>query len=627
MSKQPGEHPDLEELTAFDGGRLPPAVRAAIEGHVAGCDACCRRLETLPEDAFTALVRSAGSGPSPGPADVPSALVGHPRYRVLDEVGRGGMGIVWKAAQLLLDRVVALKVIHPHLASRPGFVQRFQREVRALARLNHPNIAQAHDAEQTGELHFLVMEFVEGRSLDRVLDQRGRLPPREVLDLARQAALGLAHAHERGILHRDLKPHNLIVSPAGVLKIVDFGLAGLMAGDAQAVTAASALLGTPDYTAPEQALDPRSADPRSDLYSLGCTLYHLLTGQPPFPGGTALRKLVRHQEESPRPVRDLCPDVPPPLAALVARLMHRNPARRPGSAALVARALAELAEGPAPVRRRRRLLVPTLAALLLAGAAVAGLAWPRSRHAVPDQPAAVVSPPGQDLELATPALVAQWKQAGRDAALDWLRRNIRGVPNADIAADTARDIAAFPPSVQDYQLALGEALLKTGRAALLHVRMGDLFAFELSPAQRRTLGLVPGVRRTIHFSEGQEARRARPPVRLSGLHIDDADALPRERRITGTVRYEGLVAPGEHPHIRMTRYADPVGKRVTGMYYLKPYPPAAAAEVRFQFGWLDAAGVQKGPVVVFVELACWRNGQVVIESNTLAALVTPRDEP
>src|SRR5262249_34897872 len=196
--------------------------QAEIERHVAACESCWRRLETLPDDAFVTLVR-AFSRPDESP-DLPPALAGHPRYRVLGPLGRGGMGTVWKAVQLLLDRVVALKVVHPHLLARPGFAERFPREARALASLNHPNVAQAHDAEQVGPTHLLVMEYVEGESLDRLVARRGSLPVEEAVELVRQAALGLAHAHERGILHRDLKPQNLIRARDGTVKIVDFGL-------------------------------------------------------------------------------------------------------------------------------------------------------------------------------------------------------------------------------------------------------------------------------------------------------------------------------------------------------------------------------------------------------------------
>src|SRR5262245_47072697 len=254
---------------------------------------------------------------------VPAALEAHPRYEILARLGAGGMGTVYKARHRLMDRLVALKVINPALVGWPEAVRRFRQEIRAAACLTHPNIVAAYDAEQADETHFLVMEYVEGVSLDRVLADEGPLPVERACHYARQAALGLEHAHACGMVHRDVKPHNLMLTPAGVVKILDFGLARFASEVplAQAESAAAAVsppapaphscqdaldsttaltrlrapvegtgsagtgLGTPDYMAPEEGLDPRRADIRADVYSLGCTLYCLLTGQVPFPGG------------------------------------------------------------------------------------------------------------------------------------------------------------------------------------------------------------------------------------------------------------------------------------------------------------------------------------------------------
>jgi predicted Ser/Thr protein kinase len=649
MSQETSLHPDLEQLAAFDGGRLSAAQREEVERHIASCDVCCRRLETLPEDAFTALVRCFGgstpTGRDTSPSDqppsgaagghaVPAALVGHCRYRVLAEVGQGGMGVVYKAVQLLLDRVVALKVIHPQVASRPGFAERFRQEVRALARLNHPGIAQAYDADQAGPLLFLVMEYVAGISLDRLVSQRGPLPVDEVVELARQAALALQHAHERGILHRDLKPHNLIRMPDGAIKIVDFGLAQLAsdAGDAESSPTAL-LLGTPDYTAPEQARAPRSADARSDLYSLGCTLYQLLAGQVPFPGGTALQKLVRHQEESPRPIRDLRPDVPQALAVLLGRLLERNPAHRPSSAALVARALTDLAApadaSPKRPHRRRALFAFCAVGLVLLAGGVAALVWPHgSAHpnGQPREPPVTAAGLALDEpDLAGPELLAQWKRRGRDRVLDWLRQNNRWTPDAEIVQKTAENIDSSLGRFDGFQMILGGKLLKTGRPALVGMRLGEFFVFELSAAHTRALALPANHRRFQLFIKAKEARRPSPQVRLSDLHIDHAEALPRHDRIRGALCWEGRLSPGKRLHVRLSYYPVPLRKRVIGLYHLRTVPQPGSAQVSFDFGELGGPEVHKGPLVLFVEVASTHKGQEVVESNTLAVLVTPQE--
>jgi WD40 repeat protein len=333
-----------------------------------------------------------GTAPCSSPAGLPAALVDHPRYRVLELLGAGGMGAVYKAEHQLMERLVALKVISPQLTASPAMVERFRREVKAAARLTHPHIVAAYDAEQAGDTHFLVMEYVAGVSLARLLAERGRLPVAVACDYVRQAALGLHHAFERGMVHRDVKPHNLMVTPGGQVKVLDFGLArfareiappllapsqapaSTAAGSAgatlspEALTQVGTLLGTPDYLAPEQATDPHATDIRADVYSLGCTLYELLTGQPPFPGGDAVEKVMAHVQRTPPPLTQVRGDVPPEVARVVERMMAKDPARRYQTPAEVAAALA-----PFPARRwgvGRRLLV--LAAVVLAGLGLAG---------------------------------------------------------------------------------------------------------------------------------------------------------------------------------------------------------------------------------------------------------------
>jgi serine/threonine protein kinase len=257
-------------------------------------------------------------------------------YVLLERLGEGGMGQVFKARNWKLGRVVALKVIRREFLTDPEVVQRFRREIRAVAQLGHPNIVLAHDADEVGGTHFLVMEFVEGTDLGRLVERRGPLPVDEACDFARQAALGLQHACERGLVHRDIKPSNLLLtapaagSGAGVVKIVDFGLARLAPGMdlTTTLTPANGVMGTPDFMAPEQALGSHDVDIRADLYSLGCTLYWLLTGQVPFPGGTLGQKIARHLNQEAVPVERLRPGVPPAVAAVVGKLMAKLPEDR-----------------------------------------------------------------------------------------------------------------------------------------------------------------------------------------------------------------------------------------------------------------------------------------------------------
>jgi eukaryotic-like serine/threonine-protein kinase len=335
--------------------------------------------------AVPAATPEAAGRTRPSHLAVPSALEAHPRYEILARLGSGGMGTVYKARHRLMERLVALKVINPALVGWPEAVRRFRQEIRAAARLTHPNIVAAYDAEQAGDTHFLVMEYVEGVSLDCVLADEGPLPVERACDYARQAALGLEHAYARGMVHRDVKPHNLMLTPAEVVKILDFGLARFASEVPRAraeppaadlgplapapdtcqdsLDTATALarrrepvegtnsadtgLGTPDYMAPEEGLDPRRADIRADVYSLGCTLYRLLTGQVPFPGGAPQDKLRAHRESVPRPVTELRPEVSAALAQVVGRMMARDPEQRYQTPGEAARALAPFAAPPA----------------------------------------------------------------------------------------------------------------------------------------------------------------------------------------------------------------------------------------------------------------------------------------
>ncbi len=273
-------------------------------------------------------------------------------YVLLERLGEGGMGQVYKARHKHMSRVVALKLIRKEKLASADAVKRFYQEVQAAARLQHPNIAIAYDAGQEGSAHFLSMEYVEGTDLARLVKEHGPLPAARACEYVRQAALGLQHAHERGMVHRDIKPHNLLLSrPAGgkgqdAVKILDFGLARLGGlGEERALTQTGAVIGTPDYLAPEQALNSRAADVRSDLYALGCTLYFLLAGRAPFHAEQLTELLLKHQMERPRPLGEVRPDVSAGLNAVVMRLLAKRPEERYQTPAELAEALEPFAKG------------------------------------------------------------------------------------------------------------------------------------------------------------------------------------------------------------------------------------------------------------------------------------------
>jgi serine/threonine protein kinase len=272
------------------------------------------------------------------------------QYRILDQLGRGGMGRVLKAEHQTMNRIVALKVLAPELMKTERARRFFEREVRAAARLVHPNIVTAYDANQSGDRHYLVMEFVDGPNLHDFVHDRGPLPVGQACEIVRQAAIGLQYAHEMGMVHRDIKPANLLLHTAGnacLVKVLDFGLARLIEplspqaeGSDLVPSSEYQVMGTPDYLSPEQARNLHSADIRSDLYSLGCTMYFLLTAQVPFPGGTMLEKLVRHASESPVPIHQLRSDVPLEISNIIARLIAKNPEERFATPVELAQALA-----------------------------------------------------------------------------------------------------------------------------------------------------------------------------------------------------------------------------------------------------------------------------------------------
>ena len=336
-----------------------------------------RRVEAAPPGSEGGEVRADGSSlgakRAPGPlTEEPTVVTGRPplpapamsdstcrilegrvmpgdrlgQFELVEYVGGGGMGRVFRALDTHLGRTVALKILPPEQASDPDALQRFQNEAQSAARLDHDNIARAFFVGEDRGLHFIVFEFVEGVNVRMLVEQRGPLPLAEAISYTLQIAEALAHADTRSVVHRDVKPSNVLITPEGRVKLIDMGLARLRQADPAVadLTASGVTLGTFDYISPEQARDPRNADIRSDIYSLGCTFFFMLAGQPPFPEGTVLQKLLQHQGDEPPDILEFRPELPDESGRVLRKMMAKDPGRRYASPADLVGDLLALAE-------------------------------------------------------------------------------------------------------------------------------------------------------------------------------------------------------------------------------------------------------------------------------------------
>ncbi len=372
------------------------------------------------------------------------------KYKVLEKLGVGGMGQVFLCEHKLMKRRVAVKVLPVAKAQDPASLQRFYREARAVAAVDHPNIVRAYDIDEDGGLHFLVMEFVDGSNLHDLVKRHG---PMEVLRACHYiygSAVGLHHAAEKGLLHRDIKPANILVDRTGVVKILDLGLARFFNPEEDDMLTKKFdenVLGTADYLAPEQALDSHDVDIRADIYGLGGTFYYMLTGSPPFAEGSIAQKLLWHQTKEPRAIRDLRPDVPAELVKIVAKMMAKNAADRFQSPADLMAALGPWVQtpiGPPPFAEMPQFSVAAVGpprpgtgsgAPLHTGAVTA---TPRPA-APPAAPAYTPAPAAAPLVmLAPPPLPAGWESFGADTLANAQTDTRRTRADADDALDDDR---------------------------------------------------------------------------------------------------------------------------------------------------------------------------------------------
>lgn len=366
-------HPTLKQLRDFAQGFLEEQEFALVEEHLAHCHECCEHLTDQPAGTLLTLARDVVTlARSEAPGDtawdgIPADLRHHPRYRIMEKIGEGGMGTVYRAEHRVMQRVVAVKLVHPWLLSKPQAVERFEKEVQLAAKLVHPNIVLAHDADRTEHRHFLVMEHVVGETLQERIRREGPCSIRQACNWIRQASRGLQHAWDHGMAHRDIKPANLMVTPdqatpEGRLRILDFGLSRLVAiPDPESAspnshdlppnsspfalpspetdvswdsiggrTETGLVLGTPDYIAPEQIVSSGEVDIRADIYSLGCTLFYLLAGRAPFEG--SVNTILRAHATLPIP--DLTvwrKDIPPRLMDAIRKMTAKRREERYGS--------------------------------------------------------------------------------------------------------------------------------------------------------------------------------------------------------------------------------------------------------------------------------------------------------
>jgi serine/threonine protein kinase len=480
----------------------------------------------------TVIGKGAEIGPAAAFALARGEVLAH--FEVVGPLGTGGMASVFKARDLTLGREVALKILPPDSAADPSAVARFKLEARAAAKLNHESVARVFFTGEDRGLHFIAFEFVEGETLRAAIERTGTVSPADCVRYLLHVAAGLHHAGERGVVHRDVKPSNIVVTPDGRAKLIDMGLA--RSTDPRSVnggvTQSGMTLGTFDYISPEQAIDPRTADTRSDIYSLGCTFYHALTGRPPVPDGNAARKLAAHQTEAPTDPRLINPTVPDEVAEVLDRMMAKAPADRYATAGELVADLSRVA---------RVLGVPTDPTATEVHAPLGPDRPPPARPVGRPFPTAMLMG-GSALLVAVVVLVSMWSRTPPPSPLPWPDpppartglppdvANVEPVPTrltarqvtAATTADLIRAIRDGVPKVTlvpggVYDLTATDGLVATGKTIEWECPV------EPKPATVRVTAAAPAA---VTFAKCES-------VRLSGVRIevlpptDEAAANPR----------------------------------------------------------------------------------------------------
>jgi serine/threonine protein kinase len=469
------------------------------------------------------------------------------KYKVLEKLGSGGMGSVYLCEHKLMRRRVAVKILPTAKAEDPAALERFYREARAVAALDHPNIVRAYDIDQDDKLHYLVMEYVDGSNLQEILKRSGPLDPIRAAHYIRQSALGLQHAHEAaGLVHRDIKPGNILVDRNGIVKVLDMGLARFFHEEEESITRKydESVLGTADYLAPEQAINSHDVDIRADIYSLGATLYFCLTGKTPFNEGSIAQKLIWHQTRQPKSVKLIRAEVPDEIVAVIEKAMAKDPNQRYPTPHAMAEALAPFTQTP--------IAPPSAAEMPQLSRAAMGFG--------PGEGNGPVTGPPSSGGSNSPAPRKTWLVAGsnpsavmpspRDAAAP------APEPGPAVAAPVADVPASQPPTREtrtDTSSLSGESRAAVPKPTSSARRIGARPAAK--PAARPTAAVAPRARPAPVITEEADPDDEESPSfgRLSGDTVDTsarADTASGTRRKPSSAAHRVVTPPSPIPLTR-----------------------------------------------------------------------------